>query len=495
MKIKIIKEKLISLNSPVLILPVFKDEGFTGQAGEIDKKLGGFLQGIISDGYYSPDLGQVHVVYTHDKIKTKKIVLAGLGKREGLDSEKTYRALSSAISYVSRTKTSHLSVFVGDESSEELQKIIETGILSLYNFHYHKSKKEEHSIARLDFVIEGKYDENKMKDISDRAVVVADAICKARDLANHPSNVLTPTRFVEESRALVKDSQIKLEVFDEKQMEKLGMGLFLSVSRGSDEDAYTIIFDYKPKKFTKTIALIGKGITFDSGGISIKPSDNMHEMKMDMSGAAAVFAVFSAIKKIKPEGIRIVGVIGVTENLPGHKAQKPGDIWKSYKGKTVEVLNTDAEGRLVLADLLAYADKVYRPEYMIDLATLTGACVVALGHQYSGLFTNNDKLRKILLSVSDNIYDKLWHMPIDEAFHDEIKSDVADLKNLGGREGGASTAAAFLEEFVNKETAWAHIDIAGTAMISKPLRAYESKGGTGAGVKMLIEFIKTISCK
>jgi len=494
MKIEVIEKKLSTVKTPVLIIPIYKDEKMLGQLSEINTKLGGFIESIIKDGYYTPDLGQVHVVYTYDKIKTKKIVLVGLGAKIDLTDEKLLKAYSAAIAYVGKTKTTHCAIFIGKQSQEALQNIIETSLLALYKFNHHKSKKENHSLTNLEFIIEGKQNIKSINEIIAWSQLVADAIYEARDLANHPSNVITPAKFAKEAKELGKGTAIKTTIFDEKQMAKLGLGLMLSVSRGSDEEAHLIVMDYKPKKYKKTIALIGKGLTFDSGGISIKPSENMHEMKMDMSGAAAVLATFKAIKKLKPNNVRIIGAIGATENLPGHQAQKPGDIWKSYNGKTVEVLNTDAEGRLVLADVIGYVQKNYKPEYMIDLATLTGACVVALGHEYAGLFTNSDKLKNMLLEISGKNYEKLWPMPINEAYHEEMKSDIADLRNIGnGREGGASTGAAFLEEFVDPKIAWAHIDIAGTAMLSRPIRAYEYKGGTGAGVKTLLEFVKMIS--
>ena len=271
------------------------------------------------------------------------------------------------------------------------------------------------------------------------------------------------------------------------------MGLLLSVSRGSDEEARWIVIDYKPEKYSQTLALVGKGLTFDSGGLSLKPSspiDHMLGMNMDMGGAASVIGAIKALKMMNIKNIRIVGVIPATENMISGKAQKPGDVWRSLNGKTVEVLNTDAEGRLVLADAITYVQKNYKPNYLIDLATLTGACVVALGHEYTGLFSNDTVFANKFITNSVNSYEKVWRLPVEQMHHEEIKSDVADIKNLGNGGAGASSAAAFLEEFIEPSVKWAHLDIAGTASLDHALRAYEIKGGTGAGVKTLVELVE-----
>lgn len=495
MNVKILKKNLIENNIPVLVLPIWDEKDLGGQAKEVDKRLGGFISKIIKDGYYKASLGKTHVVYTHEKLKTEKIVLAGLGKKKDEFDETWMRTISAAVKYSGETKAKKIAVYIGNKSKNDIQNLIETSLLSLYGFNVHKSKKSKKHMTQIDFLVDGKHDQKDLDEIAENAKNIVEGIYLAKDLANHPSNYLTPSKMVKVVEDEIAGSDVSVKVFNEKDLEKMGMGLMVSVTRGSAEDGKMIVMDYNPKESKKTLALIGKGLTFDSGGHSLKPADAMMEMKMDMAGAAAVIGAFKTIKKIKPKNIRIIGLIGACENLPGAMAQKPGDVWKSYSGKTVEVLNTDAEGRLVLADVMSYAQDKYKPDYMVDLATLTGACWMALGSEFSGMFSNETFLADKILKSSEKSYDKVWPLPINKAFHDELKSSVADLNNLGaggGRVGGASTAAAFLEEFVEEGVDWVHLDIAGPSIITRPQRAYQQKGAGGAGVKVLIDLVNDL---
>lgn len=492
MKIGFLKTKLISLSESILVLPIFQKEKFSGQIAEIDKKMDGFITEIIKDGYFDPELGQTHVVYSQNKLKCKKIVLVGLGERKEINIEKLYNAIASAVAYVGKTKAKECAVYLGKQEIDNLQNIAEVAILSLYKVHLHKTEKKDHNLSKINFIIENNYSETELNNIAKTTEITTESIYYARDLVNHPSNIITPKKLAHEAKKLANKENIKTIIFGEREMKKLKMNLLLSVSRGSDEEAQLIILDYKPEKYQKTIALVGKGLTFDTGGVSLKPVqpvDTMLGMNMDMSGAAAVLGTFNMIAQTKPKNIRVIGVIAATENMISGKAQKPGDIWSAYNGKTVEILNTDAEGRLVLADALSYVQEKYKPYYTIDIATLTGACMIALGCEYIGLFGNNQKLIDKIKNITDNSYEKLWPLPINDGFREQLKGEVADLRNIGdGREGGASTGAAFLENFINPKKPWVHLDLA--PAIRKKATSYLNKGGVGSGTKTLIELIR-----
>ncbi len=315
-----------------------------------------------------------------------------------------------------------------------------------------------------------------------RGQAVASGVRLARECANRPGNHATPSHLASEAKKIGKEFGFKVEVFDRKDIEKIGMGSFLAVAQGSDEPPRFIVMRYEGAAASKApIVLVGKGITFDSGGISLKPGGEMDEMKFDMGGAASVLGTMRAIGELKPK-INVIGLIVSCENMPSGRAVKPGDVVKSLSGQTIEILNTDAEGRLILCDALTYAER-FKPAAVIDIATLTGACVVALGHHHSGLFTADDKLAEQLLQASRSAQDPIWRMPLDEEYDEGLKSNFADMANIGGRAGGAITAAMFLKRFTAKYP-WAHLDIAGTAW-----KSGAAKGATGRPVPLLTQFI------
>jgi leucyl aminopeptidase len=324
-----------------------------------------------------------------------------------------------------------------------------------------------------------------------KGLAFADVVCAgtnlARDLENAPGNEIFPATLADHARKVGRQYGIKVEVFDERKIEALGMGGLIGVSRGSSKPARFIVMDHNRRAASSgTIVLVGKGVTFDSGGISLKPSQNMAEMKMDMSGAAAVLATLQTAARLKLP-LHLVGLIPATENLPGGSALKPGDILRHHNGKTSEIDNTDAEGRLILADALSYAAR-FDPDVVIDLATLTGACVVALGHHASGMLGNDEGMMQRLREAGERTYERVWPLPMFEEYEKQIKSDVADVKNVGGRWAGAITAALFLKNFIG-EYRWVHLDIAGTAMMEEA-QEYIPKGGTGVGVRLLIDFLR-----
>ena len=322
------------------------------------------------------------------------------------------------------------------------------------------------------------------------AVSSAQKLCKsvflARDLQNHPGNRATPAFLADQARKACRKAGVRCRILNRRDMERLKMGSLLAVAQGSAQPPKFIIMEYmKGKKNEKPVVFVGKGLTFDTGGISIKPSHGMEEMKFDMSGGAAVIGAMCAVGTLKLKK-NVVGLVPATENMPGGKAIKPGDIVRSMSGTTIEILNTDAEGRLILADALAYAKK-YKPAAVIDLATLTGACMVALGSHASGLFGNDEKLIDALKEAGERTGERCWPMPLWDEYKKQIKSKVADIKNIGGRWGGAITAAAFLEKFTDYP--WAHLDIAGTAFGARPSSPYVPAGGAGLGVRQLIDFL------
>src|SRR5438309_2350644 len=355
---------------------------------------------------------------------------------------------------------------------------------------YRTKDKEKRELARLVVAVEGA-DEKVLKRGAERGRIIGESVNFARDLANEPGVFMTPTILAERAKEIAKTFGLSIDVLDQRRMEKLGMGSLLGVSRGSDEPPKLIVLKYQPRKIDKRhkgelLALVGKGITFDSGGISLKPGENMELMKYDMTGAATVIGVMRAIAQLKPS-IPVLGVAPCSENLPSGKATKPGDVVTAMTGKTIEVINTDAEGRLVLADAISYA-KTLGATRIVDMATLTGAVSVALGDVNVGILGTDQALIDELIEAAQEVGEKFWQLPLDKEYSRQIKSDIADIKNVGGRKAGTITAAAFLKEFADG-VAWAHLDIAGTAW-GEDAKPYRSKGPTGTAVRALINFIE-----
>jgi leucyl aminopeptidase len=370
---------------------------------------------------------------------------------------------------------------IGLEPSAEA--IAEGAILGLYSFSKYK-KPEYEDIDEILIVAKEGEEVPIIKSAIDKGKAVAQATNMARDMVNEPANYMTPTRMAEVAKEIATKYDLGLKIFDREDMEAMGMGALLGVAKGSNQPPKLVVLSYKGDEGSQnTMGFLGKGITFDSGGISIKASEGMEEMKDDMAGAAAVMTALGAIAQLKPK-INVTAVIPTTENLPSGTALKPGDILKAMNGKTIEVISTDAEGRLILADALSYAAKQGLSP-LIDLATLTGACRIALGTFYSGLFGNNQELIDKVRKAAERTGERMWQMPMPEEYKEQNKSDIADIKNAGNRIGGAITAALFLAEFVDN-VPWVHIDIAGTAFSSKE-SGYIAKGATGVGVRTLVE--------
>ena len=433
----------------------------------------------------------------------KRVVLLGLGEKNKLDvvgfeelGGKLYKALKGV-------GAENIDVIADDiEQAGKKVSMTDSAVhlasgmkLKSYKFDKYQAKKEGDDkpteIVQVNVIITANSVAKKDYAVQE---AITDGVFLARDLVNEPPNTLHPESYAEKIREELKPLGVAVEILDEKKMTKLGFGALLSVGQGSIRESRTVIMRWngagKVKKGEQApIALVGKGVTFDTGGISLKPGAEMDLMKMDMGGSAAVVGAMKAIAGRKAKA-NVIGIVGLVENMPSDRAYRPGDIITSHAGKTIEVLNTDAEGRLVLADAITYIQETYNPKVVIDLATLTGAIMVALGFEYCGAFVNSDNLWKQLSKASDTTGEKMWRMPLDAAYRKEVESEVADLRNLGnlGRYGGACSAAAFLEHFVNEGTEWAHIDIAGTAWW-KTDKATTPKGGTGFPVRALNAYI------
>jgi leucyl aminopeptidase len=433
------------------------------------------------------------------KISAGKVVILGLGKDKDITADKIRIAMADACRTlrkkgVKKLETALIGVGVNNIDPEtSAEAIAEGAILGLYTFNRHITKKPEQSEI-TELVINGR--DLKSKTAVQRGVntgkILAEAANLARDLVNEPSNYMTPTILAAEAKKVAEKHGLEIEVLERKQMQELGMGALLGVARGSEQPPKFIVLNYRGKT-TKTvdIALVGKGITFDSGGISLKPPDHMGDMKSDMAGAASVIAAIGAIARLKPK-LNVMAIAPATENLPGGTAFKPADILTAMNGKTIEIITTDAEGRLILADALGYANK-QGAKMIVDIATLTGACQIALGDITTGAFTNNQELLDKVIAAGNAVGDKIWQLPTFEEYKEQNKSDVADLKNTGGRNAGAITAALFVGEFAEK-TPWVHLDIAGPALLDSA-KGYYIKGATGVPTRTLITLVQHLAEK
>src|ERR1051326_3062173 len=418
----------------------------------------------------------------------KKITLIGVGKPDAVNLRTIRQALYSAAKTAKKHRNTNIAV-VAPFTNVSTRVIADYLAASDYKYDAYITVKKEDKRLPINATLIASHDAKHAKLIETEARAIAEGIRTVRDLANGPGNLVTPTRLAQRAEEVAKDVGVKCTVYDKKAIEKMKMGGLLAVNRGSHEEPRFVVLEYAPRRAKQHVALVGKGITFDSGGISIKPADRMEEMKFDMCGAAAVIGTIEAAAKLALP-VKVTGIFASTENLPGGGAYKPGDIITMMSGKTVEIVNTDAEGRMILGDALHYASNL-QPDHLIDYATLTGACVIALGSEAAGLFSNNDELARKLIECGERVGDRLWRLPEWDDYKDLIRSEWADMKNSGGRWGGAITAALFLKEFVDCPS-WAHLDIAGTAYMEHET-AREVRGATGAGVRVTLEFLESLS--
>ncbi len=467
----------------VLILPFCEEEG-AGLYKEIDAPLNGLISKVISSGEFKGKPGQISLVHTAGMIKPDRILLSGLGKKKGLNAERVRQAGGKAVSYLCGLGFRDISLSLRHFTSLHQSPLpfVEGGLLTVYKFR--KYRQDQEDAVRLEsFSLIGKPRKSLFNAVS-RQVATVSAVNFARDLVNTPANDMTPTALAKAARGIAR-GKVSVKVLERKDVEKAGMGAYLSVAQGSAEPPKFIILKYHGGK-RAPVALVGKSITFDSGGISIKPGEGMEKMKYDMAGGAVVLAVIKGAAEMRLP-VNLLGVLPATENLPSGSASKPGDIVRSITGKTVEIISTDAEGRLVLADAIGYVKK-FKPRFIIDVATLTGACSVALGNEAIAMMGNNRGLMERLKAAGEEVYERVWQMPLYDEYLDYIKSDVADIKNSGGKTGSLVTSGYFLREFAG-DTPWVHLDIAGTAWTEKD-RPYIGKGPTGVGVRLLLNFLK-----
>ena len=493
MNFKIKLGNLFKTKSECIVVGIYKksekskDVELTPPANRINEASSGQIHQILARGDIDGSIGSTLLLYDIRGLSAKRILLVGMGIQNETTVQDFRKAAVAAVKVLVDRNLASADMAILDDIGDQdrvifAQQIAEATHQVTYRYWETKSgEKPAMQLAQIGVFINRKYKDAVQKGI-DQGLAIANALTYTKTLANLPGNICTPSYLADRARELAKSHGLKVSVLDEKDMEKHKLGSLLSVSRGSVEPAKLIVMEYKgAEKNKRPVALIGKGLTFDAGGISIKPASAMDEMKYDMCGGASVFGALIAASEMKLP-LNIVGIVPSSENLPDGAANKPGDIVTSMLGKTIEILNTDAEGRLILCDAITYA-KRYKPEVVVDIATLTGACIIALGHHASGLFSNSDELANELLVAGEAVDDRAWRMPVWESYTKQLKSNFADLANIGGRGAGAVTAACFLQEFA-KDFSWAHLDVAGTAWSSG-----SPKGATGRPVPMLVEFL------
>ena len=491
MEVKVVSGDITKLSLGAIIVNLFEGVKSPGGAtGAVDRALGGVIAQLIAEGEIKGKLNEITLIHSLGKIEPARVVVAGLGKEKDLDLRRIRGVAAEACRFLRKAGVERVGTIAhgagtgGIDSEKAVQAVAEGTILGLYTFRKHQTKESEQGEIKEMLIVE--QDESKLPQMERgcaKGIVLAEATNLARDMANEPANYMTPTDMAEVARKVAQDYGLECQVMEQEEMEQLSMGALLGVAQGSRQPPKFIILSYKGDKRSKSaLGFIGKGITFDSGGISIKPSEGMEEMKGDMAGGATVIAAMRALGQLRPK-INVTGVIPATENLPSGTALKPGDILRAVNGKSIEIVSTDAEGRLILADALSYARKLELSP-VIDVATLTGACRVALGDFCSGAFGNNEELIVKVIKAGEEAGECMWQMPMYEEYKELNKSDVADIKNVGKRWGGAISAAQFLAEFA-EDTPWVHLDIAGTSESDKD-KAFLVKGATGVGVRTLV---------
>jgi leucyl aminopeptidase len=468
---------------------VFQSRKLSASADQLDKASGGHIRAVLRSGDMDGKLGRTRLLYHVAGVAAERLLLVGLGPEKDFGEKEFADASRAAARAVLDTGAPDAALYFADlpvagrDAEWKARQLAVAAAEAAYRFDRMKSKKpDSRPLRRVTMATTSKRDATIMERGMRAGNAIAAGVSLARDLGNLPPNVCTPTYLAEAASKMAREWKIGVEVLEQKDMEKLGMGALLSVAKGSRQPPKFIVLQYAgAAKKDKPVVLVGKGITFDTGGISIKPSAEMDEMKFDMCGAASVLGAMRAVAELGLK-LNVVGLVPTTENMPGGNATKPGDIVTSLSGQTVEILNTDAEGRLILCDALTYAER-FEPQAVVDIATLTGACVIALGHVCSGMFANKDELARELIAAAAESWDRVWQMPLWDDYQEQLKSNFADFANIGGRAGGAITAACFLARFTRKYD-WAHLDIAGTAW-----KSGKEKGATGRPVPLLVAFL------
>ena len=494
MKITVKTGNVETLQTDAAVIMIIEGEKLGSASARVDKALGGMLQKLLKRGDLSAKAGSVGVLYPDGRIAAERLIVAGLGKRSEFSADKLRLAAGKAAAAARGAGAKNVAIVIDGftlDQEETGQALAEGATLGLYRFLKYKTSKIEENKGKKDIaaitVLSEKASAIKAlaKGIRTGETIAASASL-ARDMVNAPPADMTPAVIAGIAQGLGRKHRLKVRVLERDAMRKLGMGGLLGVSLGSVQPPKFIIVEYRGGGKKPFIALVGKTITFDSGGISIKPSENMDKMKDDMSGGAAVLGAITNAAALRLP-LNIVALLPATENMPSGSALKPGDVLRTMSGQTIEILNTDAEGRLILADALAYACK-YRPAVIVDIATLTGACRIALGQEASGMVGTSDRFKQKMREAGEKTGERVWELPLWDGYCDLIKSDIADMKNAGGRDGSVITAACLLSKFVQKHP-WVHLDIAATAWTDKD-RPYTPKGATGIGVRLLTQFLR-----
>ena len=473
-----------------IVVGVFEPRSLSAAAAALDRVANGYLTGILNRGDMEGKAGSTLLLHNVPNVACERVLLVGLGRNSEFRDQQYREAVAAAIRTLNATGAAdallHLTEIPAGKRDIgwRIAQAVTVARETAYRFERMKSRRESHepALRKLALGIGAQSARRRAQSGLEQGLAVAHGMNLAKDLGNLPGNVCTPTYLAEQARELAQRYRMKLQVLERADLAKLGMGALLSVASGSAQPPKLITLEYRGgAKDRKLVVLVGKGVTFDTGGISIKPAAEMDEMKFDMCGAASVLGTLKAVAEMRLP-INVVGIIPATENMPGGTATKPGDIVTTMSGQTGEILNTDAEGRLILCDALTYAER-FKPQAVVDIATLTGACVIALGHVASGLFANDDALAKELLAAGNAAYDRAWHLPLWDDYQEQLKSNFADFANIGGRPAGSVTAACFLARFT-KKFKWAHLDIAGTAW-----KSGKEKGATGRPVALLTQFL------
>lgn len=491
MDFKIKTGDLAKLKTPCLVVGVFEKRKLSEAAEAIDRASHGRLSDLLRLGDLDGETGRTLMLYELPGVAADRVLLVGCGKRKEFNRANYRQALTAAVDLLQRTQSGEAVCTLSElapanlEPYFALRDAVTVAVERTYRYSRTKEDKQapKTPLRTLTLWVAKKQDLETAEQAMRHGRAIAAGANLARELGNLPGNLCTPSYLAEQARELAdRCERLEAEILEEADMQTLGMGALLSVSRGSREPAKLIVLNYRGgKEGTKPLVLVGKGLTFDAGGISLKPATDMDEMKYDMAGGASVLGTVQAVAELGLP-INLIGVVPASENLPDGAANKPGDIVKSLSGQTIEILNTDAEGRLILCDALTYCER-FDPALVLDMATLTGACVVALGKHASGLFTKDDKLAAEILAAGEAAYDRAWRMPLWDDYQSQLDSNFADMANVGGRDAGAITAACFLARYA-KAYPWAHLDIAGTAWLSG-----KEKGGTGRPVALLVQLL------
>jgi leucyl aminopeptidase len=482
--------KFYEVEADALVVTIYEGEkADEGALKELDERTGGIISEMLGTDEMRGKQGDMVYIHRPGTLRAERLLLIGAGKREDFSLDSVRRVTGSAARFLRAKGARSMSILRRSQLDigKSAQAAVEGVLLGLFEPDMYKTEnKEERRIEELILLAAAPGSEDALAQGVERGRIIGDAVNLARELSNEPSSTLTPSELAERAKETANKFGLEIDVLDEARMKELGMGALLGVARGSDEPAKLVVLRYTADESdSNVIAIVGKGITFDSGGISIKPAEGMEKMKYDMSGAAATLAAMRAIAQLKPRA-NVIGVMPTTENMPSGRAYKPGDVLRAMSGKTIEVINTDAEGRLILADAISYARKLGATK-IIDLATLTGAVSIALGTINVAILGNDQLFIDEMREAARQVGERFWQLPMDKDYREMIKSDIADIKNSAGRNAGTITAAYFLREFA-EDTPWVHLDIAGTAW-ENDRKPYMSKGPTGVAIRTLINYV------